>query len=146
MPAWSLRSGQSHTFRGDAGTNAVRRDHSHSNGNAAAAGLLSTACGLQRAAFPKNLAEDEAGRIVVERLLKGAIVGTGGHWNIPSLSLMIQADHNTMMQLRTHRVGCTFDYQSMRYTENALAKLRTTRFRLKTFFTFALLALHRSPG
>ena len=36
---------------------------------------------------------------------------------------MIQADHNTMMQLRTHRVGCTFDYQSMRYTGKRISKV-----------------------
>ena len=73
--------------------------------------------------FPKTeLPEDEAGRIVVERLLKGG----RGHWGPlehPSLSLMIQADHNTMMQLRTHRVGCTFDYQSMRYTGKRISKV-----------------------
>ena len=36
---------------------------------------------------------------------------------------MVQADHNTMMQLRTHRVGCTFDYQSMRYTGKRISKV-----------------------
>ena len=69
-----------------------------------------------------ELAEDEAGKIVVDRLLKGG----RGHWGPlehPSLSLMIQADHNTMMQLRTHRVGCTFDYQSMRYTGKRIRKV-----------------------
>ena len=69
-----------------------------------------------------ELAEDEAGRVVVDRLLKGG----RGHWGPlehPSLSLMIQADHNTMMQLRTHRVGCTFDYQSMRYTGKRIRKV-----------------------
>ena len=72
--------------------------------------------------FLKQSSEDEAGRIVVERLLKG----NKGHWGPlehPSLSLMIQADHNTMMQLRTHRVGCTFDYQSMRYTGKRISKV-----------------------
>lgn len=69
-----------------------------------------------------ELPEDEAGKIVVERLLKGG----RGHWGPlehPSLSLMIRADHNTMMQLRTHRVGCTFDYQSMRYTGKRIRKV-----------------------
>ena len=28
-----------------------------------------------------------------------------------------------MMQLRTHRVGCTFDYQSMRYTGERIRKV-----------------------
>jgi thymidylate synthase (FAD) len=69
-----------------------------------------------------ELPEDEAGRIVCERLL----MGNKGHWGPlehPSLSLMIRADHNTMMQLRTHRVGCTFDYQSMRYTGKRIRKV-----------------------
>ena len=62
MPALSLRSGQSHTFRGDAGTNAVERDHCCRNGNAAAAGLPSPACGLQRRAFLLNRAGRGRGR------------------------------------------------------------------------------------
>lgn len=68
-----------------------------------------------------ELPEDKAGRIVVDRLLKGG----KGHWGPlehPSLSLMLRADHNTMMQLRTHRVGCTFDYQSMRYSGERIRK------------------------
>ena len=39
MPALSLRSGQSHTHRGDAWTIASERDHCCRNGTAAAAGL-----------------------------------------------------------------------------------------------------------
>ena len=69
-----------------------------------------------------ELAEDKAGKIVCDRLLKGG----KGHWGPlehPSLSLMVRADHNTMMQLRTHRVGCTFDFQSMRYTGERIRKV-----------------------
>jgi len=69
-----------------------------------------------------KISEKEAGKLVVARLLKG----NKGHWGPlehPSLSMMIRADHNTMMQLRTHRVGCTFDYQSMRYTGERIRKL-----------------------
>tara|TARA_B100000902_G_scaffold399396_1_gene470044 strand:+ start:3399 stop:4124 length:726 start_codon:yes stop_codon:yes gene_type:complete len=72
--------------------------------------------------FPTQLPEDEAGVIACNRLLKG----NKGHWGPlehPSLSLMVRADHNTMMQLRTHRVGCTFDYQSMRYTGERINKV-----------------------
>ena len=32
------------------------------------------------------------------------------------MSLILQADHNTLMQLRTHRIGVSFDLQSMRYS------------------------------
>lgn len=69
-----------------------------------------------------TLPEDEAGKLVVKLLLKGG----KGHWGPlehPSMSLMLRADHNTMMQLRTHRVGCTFDYQSMRYTGDRIRKV-----------------------
>ena len=69
-----------------------------------------------------TIGEQRAGELVVQRLLKG----NKGHWGPlehPSLSLMVRADHNTMMQLRTHRVGCTFDYQSMRYTGERIRKV-----------------------
>ena len=88
--------------------------------------------------FPKT--ELARGRGWQGSLLSACLKADRGHWGPlehPSLSLMIQADHNTMMQLRTHRVGCTFDYQSMRYTPvSALAKLLLARYLLKTFFTF----------
>lgn len=59
--------------------------------------------------------EARCGEICVERLLKGG----KGHWGPlehPSLTLALRADHNTIMQLRTHRVGVSFDVQSMRYS------------------------------
>lgn len=68
-----------------------------------------------------NLPEDECGRVAVKRLLDGnrSHYGPLEH---PSLSLMLRADHNTMMQLRTHRIA-TFDYQSMRYTGRRMEDL-----------------------
>jgi len=68
-----------------------------------------------------DIPEDECGKIAVKRLL----AGNKGHYGClehPSLSLAIQADHNTIMQLRTHRTGCTFDVQSMRYTGARIQK------------------------
>lgn len=62
-----------------------------------------------------ELAEDQCGRIAVSRLLKSNR-GHYGPLEHPQLSLLIRADHNTIVQLRTHRVGCTFDVQSMRYS------------------------------
>lgn len=59
-------------------------------------------------------AEDKCGQVVVDRLLAGG----RGHWGPlehASLSLLIRADHPTIMQLRTHRLA-SFDVQSMRYT------------------------------
>tara|TARA_B100000035_G_scaffold290823_1_gene278228 strand:+ start:2876 stop:3547 length:672 start_codon:yes stop_codon:yes gene_type:complete len=68
-----------------------------------------------------EIPEDECGKIAVKRLLQG----NKGHYGClehPQLSLAIKADHNTIMQLRTHRVGCTFDVQSMRYTGERIQK------------------------
>jgi thymidylate synthase (FAD) len=62
-----------------------------------------------------TLPEDRCGQIAVKRLLEGK----RGHWGPaehPTLSLLLQVDHNTMVQLRTHRVGLTFDVQSQRYS------------------------------
>ena len=61
-----------------------------------------------------DLLEDACGDVVVKRLLRGG----RGHWGPlehPSMTLAIRADHNTIMQLRTHRIA-SFDVQSMRYT------------------------------
>lgn len=68
------------------------------------------------------LPEDECGQLAVERLLKG----DRGHWGPlehPHMTLAIKADHNTMMQLRTHRIGLSFDYQSMRYTGSRIEQV-----------------------
>lgn len=69
-----------------------------------------------------TISEDRCGEIAVERLLKG----NRGHWGPlehPQLSLALRADHNTIMQLRTHRVGITFDLQSMRYSGKRVEKV-----------------------
>lgn len=61
------------------------------------------------------LSEDRCGVIAIERLLKGNR-GHFGPLEHPQLSLALHADHNTIMQLRTHRVGISFDVTSMRYS------------------------------
>jgi thymidylate synthase (FAD) len=72
---------------------------------------------------PKTeLPEDRCGEIVVSRLLK-ANRGHYGPLEHPQLSLLLRGDHNTIMQLRTHRIGCTFDVQSMRYTGERIVKV-----------------------
>lgn len=68
-----------------------------------------------------NLPEDRCGQIAVERLLKGNR-GHYGPLESPQLTLAVQADHNTIMQLRTHRVGVSFDVQSLRYTGERIIK------------------------
>jgi len=69
-----------------------------------------------------SLPEDRAGEIAVERLLKGG-KGHFGPLEHPQLSLALKADHNTLMQLRTHRVGISFDVQSMRYSGQRIEKV-----------------------
>lgn len=69
-----------------------------------------------------ELPEDRCGEIAVERLLKG----NRGHYGClehPQLTLALKADHNTIMQLRTHRVGVSFDVQSMRYSGKRIEKV-----------------------
>lgn len=66
-----------------------------------------------------SLSERECGEVAVRRLLAGGR-GDYGPLEHPQLSLALQADHNTLMQLRTHRTGITFDYQSMRYSGKRL--------------------------
>lgn len=69
-----------------------------------------------------SLPEDRAGEIAVERLLKGG-KGHFGPLEHPQLSLALKADHNTLMQLRTHRAGISFDVQSMRYSGQRIEKV-----------------------
>lgn len=69
-----------------------------------------------------TLSEQECGEVAVRRLLAGHR-GDYGPLEHPQLSLSIKADHNTLMQLRTHRTGITFDYQSMRYSGKRLERV-----------------------
>lgn len=68
-----------------------------------------------------ELTEDKCGDIAVKRLLNGKRMHFGPCEHA-HMTLAIKADHNTMMQLRTHRVGYTFDLQSMRYTGERIIK------------------------
>jgi len=61
-----------------------------------------------------DLPEDRCGEIVVRRLLKGDR-GHYGPLEHAHLSVLLQVDHDTMVQLRTHRIA-SFDVQSNRYT------------------------------
>lgn len=69
-----------------------------------------------------RLSERRCGEIAVERLLQG----NRGHFGVlehPQFSIALRADHNTIMQLRTHRIGLTFDCQSMRYSGKRIERL-----------------------
>lgn len=86
-----------------------------------------------------ELPEDKCGEIAVARLLKG----NKGHFGVlehPQLSLLVRADHNTVVQLRTHRIGCTFDVQSMRYSGNRIVEAVNGETPLESVFYF------RPPG
>lgn len=66
--------------------------------------------------------ESEAGDICVKRLLKGGR-GHFGPLEHPQITLACGwFPHSVMQQARTHRVGVSFDVQSMRYTG---ARIRT---------------------
>lgn len=69
-----------------------------------------------------TLPEDRCGEIAVERLLKGGR-GHFGPLEAPQLTLALRADHNTIVQLRTHRAGISFDVQSMRYSGKRIEKV-----------------------
>lgn len=69
-----------------------------------------------------DIPEDRCGEIAVKRLLSGER-GHYGPLEHSCLTLLLQVDHNTMVQLRTHRVGVSFDVQSMRYTGDRICRV-----------------------
>lgn len=70
----------------------------------------------------------------------GKSVVSGNCLEHSHLSLLIQADHNTMMQLRTHRVGLSFDLQSQRYSGIRFEKVASGELPVEKAFHF------RPPG
>jgi thymidylate synthase (FAD) len=81
---------------------------------------------------PTTLSEERCGELAVQHLLKGG----RGHWGPlehPSLTLKVQADHNTIMQLRTHRHS-THDVQSMRYTGDRIRKVAAGQLQVSDAF------------
>lgn len=69
--------------------------------------------------------EAKAGKIVVKRLLAGER-GHYGPLEHPSISFATAGfPHSVMQQARTHRVGVSFDVQSMRYTGRRICHVAT---------------------
>lgn len=69
--------------------------------------------------------ETRAGEIVVKRLLAGER-GHYGPLEHPSITLATAGlPHSVMQQARTHRVGISFDVQSMRYTGERVCHVAT---------------------
>ncbi|MEO1095429.1 MAG: FAD-dependent thymidylate synthase [Cyanobacteria bacterium J06638_28] len=67
----------------------------------------------ERAQWPS---EDKCGEVVVSNLLKG---GRGHYGPLEHPQIVLNVGwfpHSTMQQIRTHRVGISFDVQSFRYT------------------------------
>ena len=70
--------------------------------------------------FPK---ETKAGELIVKHLLKGDR-GHFGPLEHPQIVFNVgYFPHSTMQQLRTHRVGISFDVQSMRYSGARVAEV-----------------------
>ncbi|MEO1208573.1 MAG: FAD-dependent thymidylate synthase [Cyanobacteria bacterium J06638_20] len=71
--------------------------------------------------------ESEAGRRVVKNLLNG---GRGHFGPLEHAQIVLNVGwfpHSTMQQIRTHRVGVSFDVQSFRYTGSRIAQLGNMR-------------------
>ena len=80
--------------------------------------------------------EDEAGMIVVNRLLKGNR-GHFGPLEHPQITLAVGGfPHEVMQQARTHRVACSFDVQSGRYTGNRVVELAQGKRRTEEVFYY----------
>lgn len=74
-------------------------------------------------AYEQAPSEAESGRIAVQRLLAGER-GHYGPLEHPSIAFSIGwFPHSVMQQARTHRVGMSFDVQSMRYTGQRVAQV-----------------------
>ena len=86
-----------------------------------------------------DLPEDRCGDIAIKRLLDGKR-GHFGPLEHAHLTLLLQADHNTIMQLRTHRVGLSFDVQSLRYTGFRIERVALQEVPVTEVFYF------REPG
>jgi thymidylate synthase (FAD) len=91
--------------------------------------------------YSENYALDEvrpgearAGEICVKRLLAGER-GHYGPLEHPSITLNVGwFPHSVMQQARTHRVGVSFDVQSMRYTGDRIRKAANDELELEEVF------------
>ena len=78
--------------------------------------------------------ESEAGDIAVKRLLLGGR-GHYGPLEHPSITFSVGwFPHSVMQQARTHRVGVSFDVQSMRYTGQRVAQVARGKVDLEEVF------------
>jgi thymidylate synthase (FAD) len=79
-------------------------------------------------------AEDKAGEICVKRLL----AGERGHYGpLEHAQIVLNVGwfpHSVMQQARTHRVGVSFDVQSMRYTGDRIRRAANSELELEEVF------------
>lgn len=79
-------------------------------------------------------AEDLAGKACIKHLLKGGR-GHYGPLEHPSITLAVEGfPHCVMQQARTHRVGVSFDVQSMRYTGRRVAAVAAGKAQVEEVF------------
>jgi len=80
--------------------------------------------------------EQEAGELIVKHLL----LGERGHYGPlehPAISFAVAGfPHSVMQQARTHRVGISFDVQSMRYTGKRVAAVALGNLDVEDVFYF----------
>lgn len=84
------------------------------------------------AAMPST--ESKAGELIIKHLLKG---GRGHYGPLEHPTITLNAGyfpHSVMQQIRTHRVGITFDCQSFRYTGQRIIDAATGKRDLKDVF------------
>lgn len=78
--------------------------------------------------------EDKAGEVVIKRLL----AGERGHYGPLEHAMIVfnvgYFPHSVMQQARTHRIGVSFDVQSMRYTGQRVADAAAGKIDLEDIF------------
>ena len=88
----------------------------------------------QCVAYETPPCESESGRIAVKRLLQGGR-GHYGPLEHPSITFSVGwFPHSVMQQARTHRVGVSFDVQSMRYTGQRVVQVARGKVDLEEVF------------
>ncbi|MCG8366406.1 MAG: FAD-dependent thymidylate synthase [Pseudanabaenales cyanobacterium] len=86
--------------------------------------------------------ETECGDIVIKHLLKG---GRGHYGPLEHPQIVLNCGwfpHSTMQQIRTHRVGVSFDVQSFRYTGSRIIDVAAGRQAVEEVFYLRPLGLY----
>lgn len=87
--------------------------------------------------------EEKCGELAVKHLLQGE----RGHYGcIEHVQIIFNVGwfpHSVMQQARTHRVGCSFDVQSMRYTGNRIVKAAERELDIEEVFYLRPLGIYR---